>query len=289
VRTRGDFTIHSFTIPFSEYDLPIYLLPFGDVHKSSPLHHAEKWDEYRQWAALKPRSYFLGMGDYDDLASTSERFILNNEILHDSTIQTLEGLYLNNTIRFARDIEFMKGRLIGLLGGNHFGRFSNNTTTDQKLAELMGCAYLGVCSFVRLSFVNIARGEGHTGSHCVDLFLHHGKGGGGTAGASMNPVMKMAETADADIYLMGDNHQKGVLHKEKLRLTSGKQLNLSHRKQVFARTGSYLKGYEPNTISYIVDALLPPSDLGSIKIELTPRRSQKDGQDREYIDIHASI
>ena len=288
MKTRGDFTIHNYKIEFAKFGEPIYLLPFGDVHKSSPMHHAEKWREYLDWAKTKPRAYFLGLGDYDDLASTSERLILGNPSLHDSTIKTLEELYLNNVIKFAQDIGFMKPRLIGLLGGNHFGSFSNGTTTDQKLCELLKCKYLGVNSFIRLSLQQ----KGTSGKKaCVDIFAHHGRGGGRTIGASMNPVHAMSNVAEADIYLMGDNHQKEVAHKERLRLVTSKTTGvaLTHRKQLYARTGSYLKGYEENTQSYIVDALLPPSDLGSVKIELTPKRIQKDDEDRIVVDIHASI
>lgn len=288
MKTRGDFTIHNYKIEFEKWGEPIYLLPFGDVHKSSPMHHAEKWAEYLAWAKSKPRAYFLGLGDYDDLASTSERLILNNPALHESTVRTLEELYLNNVLRFTKDIEFMRDRLIGLMGGNHFGVFPNGTTTDQKMCEILGCKYLGVNTFIRLSFHK----TGDTGKRlALDIFAHHGRGGGRTIGASLNPVHAMNNIAEADIYLMGDNHQKEVAHKEKLRLT-GSRTNgvvLTHRKQLYARTGSYLKGYEENTQSYIVDALLPPSDLGSIKIELTPKRIEKGDEDRMIIDIHASI
>lgn len=288
MKTRGDFTIHYFRIEFQKFGEPIYLLPFGDVHKSSPMHHAEKWAEYLEWAKTKPRSYFLGMGDFDDLASTSERLVLGDASLHDSTIKTLEELYLNNVKKFCKDIEFMKGRLIGLMGGNHYGVFSNGMTTDQKMCEILKCKYLGVNTFIRLSFIK----KGNKSQRMsVDIFAHHGRGSGRTVGASLNPVHAMGNIAEADIYLMGDNHQKDLAHKEKLKLVTSRVegVSLTHRKQLFARTGSYLKGYEENTQSYVVDALLPPSDLGSIKIELTPQRIRKNGEDALEMDIHASV
>lgn len=288
MRTRGDFTIHHYNIEYDNFNEPIYLLPFGDIHKSSPMHHAEKWKEYLDWARLKPRAYFLGMGDYDDLGSTSERLVLGDPSLHDSTIKTLEELYMNNVAKFVTDIDFMKPRLIGLMGGNHYGQFKDGSSTDQRMCQYLGCKYLGVNTFVRLSFIK----NGASEKRCtLDIFAHHGRGGGRTAGASMNPVHAMANVAEADIYLMGDNHQKAVDHGERLRLVTShtRGVALTHRKQLYARTGSYLKGYEENEESYIVDALLPPSDLGSIKIELTPKRIQKDGEDRVIVDIHASI
>ena len=287
MRTSGDFTIHDFVIEFEKYGEPIYLIPFGDVHRSSPMCAVDRWHEMLEWGKTKKRCYFLGMGDYDDLGSTSERKLLNSPDLHDSTVKTLEDLYLKHVKRFAEEIKFMKGKLIGILNGNHFGMFQTGVNTDQKLAELMGCSYLGANSFIRLKFW--CRTRKQRGYTTVDIWAHHGRGGGRTVGGSMNPVEQMAQSAEADIYLMGDNHQKSAIHKSRLRLNGAGPLALSHRKILLCRTGSFLKGYEQNCASYVVDAGLPPTELGVVKIELTPRRDQKGGTDVTWIDIHASI
>ena len=81
MQTTGIFTIHEFEIPISSFNEPIYLIPFGDVHRSAPLCHTEKWLEFLDWAKNKKRCYFLGMGDYDDLASASERMNLNKNCI----------------------------------------------------------------------------------------------------------------------------------------------------------------------------------------------------------------
>jgi hypothetical protein len=263
------------------------LIPFGDVHKSSSLHDKERWQSFLDWAKTKPRAYFLGMGDYNDLASTSERLILGSSVLHESTKKTMDELYMTQTMLFVKDIKFMEGRLIGILNGNHYGVFPSGITTDQKLAELMKTKFLGVSSLVRLQFNQTTK---HHSRMSIDLFLHHGRGGGRTVGGSMNPVQAMAQSAEADIYLMGDNHQKGIDFLSRLRLQHGSgNVRLSHRKILLARTGSFLKGYEAGHESYIVDAQMSPSDLGVVKIELTPRREKREGEDIAYIDIHASI
>jgi len=246
----------------------------------------EKWLEFCEYESKKADTYFLGMGDYDDLASTSERSILESPILHDSTAKTLEKAYLTHTMRFAKEISFMKGKLIGMLEGNHYAMFANGITTTQKLCELMDCKYLGVNSFIELAFED---GNRHS-TRAVKIFAHHGRGGGRTAGASMNPLEKMCEMAEADIYLMGDNHAKAIMNKERLTLRSGGgKLRLSRRKLLLARTGCFLKGYEPGEASYIADANYCPTDLGVVKIELIPKRYREDGNERMEIDIHASL
>jgi hypothetical protein len=188
MQTTGIFTTHTFDIPFGKTNEPIYLIPFGDVHRSSPMCDEGRWMEFLAWAKTKPRCYFLGMGDYDDLGSSSERLLLGNPNLHDSTVQTLENLYLKHTKRFVKEIEFMRGRIIGLLEGNHYGEFQNGTTTTQKMAEMMGCKYLGVSTFIRLSFKSKTN---HKTCMATDIWAHHGKGASRLVGGSLNRVEQM--------------------------------------------------------------------------------------------------
>lgn len=287
MRTDGIFTLKQFPIVFQNWDEPIYLICFGDIHRDSKLCHVDKWKEALAWAKNKRGAYFLGTGDYHDLGSTSERRLLNSPDLHESTIQTLDQLYEKNVRDFYEEIKFMKGRLIGLMGGNHFGMFKSGISTDRMLAHLMGVEYLGACSFIRLQF----RSKTKHRTYCaVDIFAHHGTSGGKTIGASINAVQNLEKIASADIYLMGHDHKKGTFPEAKLELqSSGNHLRLRQKKILYARTGSFLRAYVDGEASYVVDQAGRPSDLGLVKIELTPRRSCKDGEDREWIDIHASV
>ena len=282
--STGIFKIAEHQITFKNYDEPIYLIPFGDIHRHAPLCDVNQWLEYLEWAKKKKNCYFLGMGDYDDLASSSERVMLNSKSLHESTIMTLEDLYLKQTLALCREIKFMEGKLIGLLEGNHYGEFSNGTTTTQKMCEILKCKYLGVNGFIRLSLYNESRKKSMT----VDIWAHHGKGAARTVGGSMNRVEQMAENAEADIFLMGHDHKKSVGFLRKLYLSGQTGLNVKERKIMMGRTGSFLKGYVDGAKSYVTDMALKPCDLGVIKIELTPKRIQgKNAND--FIDIHASI
>jgi len=292
VNTSGQFEVYQHKIPFKKYGEPIYLIPFGDVHRSAPLCHVEKWLEFCSWARQKApdRTYFLGMGDYDDLASASERRLLNGKDLHDSTVETLEQLYNKHTNRFYKEIEFMKGRCLGIMAGNHFAEFQSGMTSDQKLADALNCKYLGSSCFIRLSFDQTTKRNTHLS---VDIWAHHGMGAARLIGGSLNRVQQMGEAAEADIYLQGHDHKRSIAVTTKLKLVGNNGTHLSHRKQLYARTGSFLKGYVEGKKSYIVDRALNPTDLGVVKIELTPKRetTKVNGKRTEEsrIDIHASI
>lgn len=288
MRTTGIFTVHTFEAE-GKYGEPTYIIPFGDIHRFADECHVSKWKSFLEWAKTKERCYFIGMGDYDDLASTSEREVLEDARLHNSTKKSLKDAYLSRTLKLYDELKFMRGRVIGLIEGNHYAVFNNGMTTTQKLCEMLDCKYLGCASLIRF-YVKVKKRKSRD-SYSVDIFAYHGKGAARLIGSSLNTVQQMAETATADIYLMGHDHKKSVGMVTKLELSRGSHtIGLRHRKQVLARTGSFLKGYENNMVSYIADKCLNPTDLGVVKIELTPKRQYViDDNKINYLDIHASI
>ena len=155
------------------------------------------------------------------------------------------------------------------------------------LCDLLDCQYLGVSSFISLQMASKTK---HTTGLACDIWAHHGRSGGRLPGGTINSVGRMMDVAEADIYLCGHDHQKGVVNVSKLRLQRGPDsVRVVHRKILLGRTGSFLKGYEEGVSSYVVDAAMRPSDLGTLKIEITPRRNKKGGVDHTDLDIHASI
>jgi len=230
------------------------------------------------------------MGDYVDLASTSERDLLHNKKLHESTLTTLDQIYKKHADKFVKEIGFMNGNLIGLIEGNHYADLGNGTTTTQRMCDAMNTKYLGCMSVIRLSF------RYQRNKTSVDIVAHHGRGAGRLLGGSLNGVQSMAQSVHGNIYLQGDDHRKLVGMTTKMEINSDKEggITLRHKKQIFLRTGSFLDSHKDGHASYVVDANMNPTDLGVVKIELTPKRERKYVQGKEvdsefYIDIHASI
>lgn len=215
-----------------------------------------------------------------DGVSTSERIILSDSGMHDTTKRTLDGVYKGVTKTLYNELSFMKGRCLGLIGGNHYFAFENGDTTDHVLAAALGTKFLGVCSFIRLSL----RFKNRPGvKQSLDIFAHHGKGGGSLPGSTFNSIEKMLNTADADFYFMGHDHKKGAIPSTpRLKLTcTGKnaELRVQERTPWLGRTGSFLKAYEPGRVSYNVDAARSPCSLGWIEFEIVPYRDCSNGDD----------
>lgn len=287
MRTDGIFKIKHVQLKNWKPGKTLTLVPFGDVHVDSPGFSIDAWEKFvaraKELIAQGP-TLFIGMGDYFDSYSTSERMIMTDGRLHESSRESHETEAKGRIARFAKAIEFMRGRVIGLMGGNHFFPFCDGTTSDQKLAEAMQCDYLGACCATRLTFKD-KRGS----SISCDIFAHHGKGGGMTAGGRLNAVEKLEKVCDADIFLMGDNHARGCIPTgERLRLISTSNgLQIKAKPTWIGRTGSFLRSYVPGKASYVCDAALPPANLGHIEFFITVTRDRKEGADNMQLSISA--
>lgn len=276
------FTTHRFIIPFKNYKDKIYLYPIGDIHRESALCSREKFLEWcnhkREMIKKGERVYFLGMGDYSDFASVSEQVVLSNAKIHEQTIEdTFERIATENCEKLLKEMDFInKDNTIGLLEGNHYYTLKGNITTTQYVCNRIGCDYLGLSSVILLTFI-----RENSPKECMSLvvFAHHGRGGGRSLGGSVTHVNDMQRIfPEADIYLMGDDHKKWVHSTSRLtisrRLDFNKRPVVKNKKTLLGRTGGFLRGYVPGKSSYVAQKALPPTDIGTIQITMTPVKDE---------------
>jgi hypothetical protein len=273
------------TLPVAKETRQITLVPVGCIHYGCALHATEEFDKFCAWAATQDDIYFIGMGDYFDSVSASERLVFAGSQLHDTTKRSLEEWWEALVEEFVEKTRFMWGRTIGLVEGNHFANISGGFTTTEIMCQKYNgllkdtpgvrCQYLGASAFIRiqLKMSNVKRAS-------VDIFCHHGRGAARTSGGSINTVEQMAAIADANIYLMGHDHKKMSVPDCKLRLvcdSKNSTLMVKDRPILYVRTGSFLKAYEPDQRSYAVRRGYRPLQLGVTKITIGLERNQQGG------------
>jgi hypothetical protein len=275
--TSGLFTTHGFTIP-AKYNQQVRLIFWGDVHRDSPNHANRAWQNFLDYCRPLKDTWYFGMGDYVDSGSTSERDCVHSILkrLHEGTKIDLSVLAQAKVDLLEEELGFMRGHLIGLLNGNHYWQFEDGTNTDQKLCGALNeglpkekrCKYLGVSSFVRLTFDISGR------RHTLDIWAHHGKGASRFTGTSIKRVEEMQEYALADIFVMGHDHKRaGVPGMPKLFLRhAGKSgLKICEKQPWVIRSGSFLASYEDGKPNYNVDAGRGPCSLGHVELLITPK------------------
>lgn len=265
MKTTGEFTSHTFPIKFKSSTKPITLIPFGDIHYGNPHHCEATFERFIEFCKSVENPYYFGMGDYLEVASTSERKILNSG-LHESTVSIHDKWHTDLTLELAHRLNFMKGRIIGMLGGNHYYQFSTGQTSDHILCDQLECRYLGVMSVTRLK---LKIGEK---KKTLDICAHHGTGGGKRTGSSVNNVEDLRNVAVADIYLMGHDHKKWIAPGSVLQWNSSSG-ELEARDIMYGRTGSFVLGHLNERKSYVTDSGRGPVPLGwiSIDVSLTER------------------
>jgi hypothetical protein len=276
------YTTHRETIKATFKDT-FALWFWGDVHRDAVACDEQRWKWFldRSKKDDPEKTYYMGMGDYHDLASAREQQHLNRDSLHETTMESLDELVEKNNRKFANEIKHMRGRLLGLIDGNHNWRFPNGVTASEDLANRMGCPHLGWLTHYTISFKFGNKQQN------VYIVACHGRAGGKRIGTSINQVEDMkAIFPAADIYIMGHNHDRGAWPIDIL--LPSRDGHIKQKRQFLCRFGSFLKAYEKGKSSYVTGRLLRPSDLGALKLNVSFHRDKSDG-DRIITDIEAVI
>jgi len=228
----------------------------------------DKWREFKARYKGRDDCLFLGMGDYQDFLSTSERDGLRRANLHDSSWAGFIETEEKKVKEFAKEIEWMGDNLIGLHEGNHYFEFPDGTTSTQRLCGLLRTKYLGVTSIVGLKLTR------NRDVKWLYIRSHHGTGGGQTVGGAYNRLEKEILSWGCQLVLQGHSHDLGcvpMVRMNPLHCPDG-TLDIEEEKILLCRTGSFLKGYERGKRGYIADIGGRPKMLGAPEIEVMPIR-----------------
>lgn len=264
------------SLPWKE----LRLMPIGDIQYTGlpddPC-DLDRLVRHLEWG-VKNDVVFVGMGDYSDFASPSNRQRIKAAALYDAATAVIEDAAERGLNKLKEAMAPTQGRWLGLLEGHHFYEFEDGTTTDQQLARFLGAPFLGSCAMLRLVFRRETNGK--RGMPCI-IWAHHGVGGGQTVAAPLNLLQKVATHFEADIYLMGHQHKAVSALLDRLYITTHGKPILYDRTKALVATGSFLKGYMQGSKkggrpqgTYVERRMLMPVALGGPLISITPRHHE---------------
>ena len=264
------FTNLKCTVKYTSINKPLSLFPIGDLHYGAKDRHMNAlWSPgyFKRWlkrVASRDDARLIGTGDYIDFASGSNRQRLDRRSLHDSTYFKLAEQAQTDADNLIEELLPFKGKILGLLEGNHYFELPDGRSTTEYLCDVLDCKYLGGTSMVRLA----QRYQNNT--TYLDIALRHGRGAGQSAGATLNELEKFSRGFLADIYLMGHDHKSAWYPKAHMynRYTSSGELVTEKREQHFIRTGGLLDSFTVNRESYAVGAQYNPIPIKASEILL---------------------
>lgn len=259
----------STTLPMQE----ILIMPIGDVHNDgSGSSDLDKLRRHVGWG-MEHGAYFLGMADYVDLASPSNRETMRGARVYDAVRDALDKQAYAAAEELYEILKPTKGHWLGMLTGHHYWEFEDGDTTDTWLARRLRAPFLGDSAFIRCVF------KGQKSRGAFSIWCHHGVGSGITLAAPLNRLERVVEYFDADIYLIGHQHKLVAAPMDRLYVnwnTSPPQLD--HRTVIVACTGGWLKGYQAHKQrggraqgTYVEKKMLSPTALGGVVISARPR------------------
>lgn len=278
-------------LPWKEFRL----MPIGDIQY--PTCDVERLRRHLQWG-IENDCYFIGMGDYHDFLSPSNRRALRTAGLYDTANNLIEEWYMHHLNELKDILAPTRGRWLGLLEGHHYFELSDGGTTDTELCQFLDAPFLGTCAVIRLRFAGSDKSQK---LNCL-IWAHHGEG------STQDPLSRLIKVApgfpQVDVFLQGHNTQIDARPKDCIEFFGDKDhLRMRDRTQLFAATGGFMRGYQQGSRigrqgraqgSYVEKGMMRPTALGGVVIYITPRRIQrKDGfgdmMHINHLDIRASV
>lgn len=273
---------------------PLTLIPIGDIQYDGPDGAADlpRLRKLIEWG-VERGAYFIGMGDFVDFLSPSNRESMKSAGLYDTASAVVDRAATRLEDELIELLKPTKARWVGLLQGHHYFDHLDGATSDTRIAYQLGAVYLGDCAIVRITF----REKGG-GSAMIKLWAHHGHGGGGLLPASgLNKLYhQKVRYPNCRIFLMGHLPQLGHMVSDGLDVTDRGEPELVHSDTHFVLTGGFARSYRQGSRfagraqgSYAEKRMLPPAVLGAPIITLTPERHHGRGnRSIRSIDVKVS-
>lgn len=251
------------TIQLTKKDQVIHNRPLGDIHLGNLGCDIDKLRKSIRKIADNPDYYTIGMGDYiDNVMAFANGGIdkrWNPETVDRKTMTTEE-----QTDAFLTEWQPIKHKTWGLLAGNHEWKTINQARFIKDFCNPLGVDYLGRLAYIYLTFMynqQVVRN--------YLLLVLHGGYNGLQAGGAVNRLKQIGDSFDADLVLMGHNHD--TLVRTGVRTGYDPETNsITERKIVFGNTGTFLAGYKQGIDSYVEINPREAKRTGTITITFEP-------------------
>jgi len=247
---------------------PVTICPIGDIQWGGDRKDlvADRLVAHITRCLELPNPLFVGMGDYIDFASPSNREALKQARIYDTARKVLDDA----TKKLVHEVfdNFLaptRGKWLGLVEGHHHYRLLDGRHSDQYLCELLAAPWL-----TELGIVNVQwKDKTHTQS--INIVVFHGDGQSVFPHGPLVKTFRVSPHWDADVILMGHQTRKAAANYDFVKpiFTNGVG-RLDHLTRHLIGTGGWSKGYVAGRPTYVSKEMYPPVALGQPIIHVRP-------------------
>jgi predicted phosphodiesterase len=179
--------------------------------------------------------------------------------------------YIDVTMDYAKEIfEPMKDNIIGVARGNHEQTLvrDHNRDVSYELARYLDAPYLHMSGFIRLCFAR----KGSQFKRNMDIYYHHGAGGGRSFGGKLNKVFGLHEGYDADIYMMGHVHEPYCDRRITVSLTKTRNMRLTERHKAYYIATSWCRSHVEDCTTYAEERMYSPVPIMFKYLRIYPEK-----------------
>lgn len=260
------------TIELPKKDSIIHLRPLGDIHLGNLGCDIDKYVKNIEFLKKNDDYIVIGMGDYIDnvmaYANGSIDKRWNPETVDRKMLTTEE-----QTETFLESWKPIAHKTLGLHAGNHEWKTINQKRFITDFCKPLDLPYLGRLAYTSLTFE-------HKGKEIRNYLIlsMHGGYSGIQAGGAVNRMKAITGDFDADVVLMGHNHDTWV--RPIVRTGYDRKHNVPVEKKVLlGNTGTFLRGYEKGVDSYVEINPKEAKRVGTITITFDPYKGDLFGHD----------
>jgi hypothetical protein len=261
---------------------PFTIVPIGDLQlMSSGIDSGEtvNLSGFKQHLKYIEKNYpnplYLGMGDYIDFLSPSNRDTLKKGKIYDQSREYIDMAATDLADEFLTLMQHTKGKWLGMLTGHHFHEYMSGMTTDHYIASELNATYLGRVAHVTVRYKN---SNGKVDGK-LNIWAHHGEG------ARKYPASKITDNVaphwpDVDLFFMGHMHESDSARIARYTVDAGG--DIVARNSLAVVTGAWLEPHTAGVGSYIENAVLRPRATGAPVVVVEPYRDEKDRRRRKF-------
>ena len=261
--------------PFRTATTEVTICPLGDIQWAGDEEDLayDSLLEHRDLCLRQPNPLFVGMGDYIDFASVSNRRALESaglydtakEIIADASKHLCDDL-LNRLLRETT------GKWLGLTQGHHHHPVvvskrkspeGHDFTLDSDvyLAKQLKAKYFDEFGFVRLTWPKGGK---------LDVVVYHGKSYSVFPWGPLQQMYRLMPGFHADLFLMGHQTKKAAAEIDRITFPEH-GADLHHMTIKMVGTGGWMKGYINGVPTYVSRLALTPVALGQPIIHIRPQ------------------